>query len=159
MTERRPAGISTGGWIDAVIRNAEAEGAFDDLPGAGKPLKNLETLDSELDYVAKVVKREGLDPLAFLPPSLALPKELEQLEGKLRSLFCEKHVREYVEDFNARVDKAVRAPAAGPPVRVRPLDVEQVLETWRPLHVAAPAPSTAAVEAPAPRRLRWLRRQ
>lgn len=159
MTEKRPAGVSTGSWIDMTIRAAQEQGAFDDLPGAGKPLTNLHVSDSELDYVAKVAKREGLDPLAFLPPSLALARELELLEDKLLALHCEKHVREYVEDFNTRVDAAVRAPAQGPPVRVGRKDVDEVLETWRALHAparAAQAPEPA-VQRPMPRR-RWFGR-
>lgn len=156
MAERRPAGISTGSWIDQQIQAAQAAGAFDDLPGAGKPIPDLHVRDSELDYVAKVVKRESLDPLSFLPPSLALARELEQLEDKLRAFHCEKHVRDYVEDFNSRVDKAVRGPAAGPPVRVRHQDVDHVLETWRSLQQTA-VPEPPVAPAPQPRRRRWFR--
>src|SRR5580698_722270 len=38
MTERKPAGMSFRSWIDEQIDRATAQGAFDDLPGAGKPL-------------------------------------------------------------------------------------------------------------------------
>jgi Domain of unknown function (DUF1992) len=41
MTKRKPPGTSWETWIDAQIRVATEAGAFDKLPGAGKPLRNL----------------------------------------------------------------------------------------------------------------------
>ena len=38
MTERKPPGTSWETWIEAQIRVAREQGAFDNLPGAGKPL-------------------------------------------------------------------------------------------------------------------------
>jgi Domain of unknown function (DUF1992) len=37
MTQRKPPGTSWETWIDAQIRVATEAGAFDNLPGAGKP--------------------------------------------------------------------------------------------------------------------------
>src|SRR5262249_62272694 len=42
MTERKPPGTSWETWIEAQIRVAMEQGAFDNLPGAGKPLPNLD---------------------------------------------------------------------------------------------------------------------
>jgi hypothetical protein len=42
MTERKPAGTSWETWIDAQIPVATQAGVFDNLPGAGKPLPNLD---------------------------------------------------------------------------------------------------------------------
>ncbi|WNI16501.1 DnaJ family domain-containing protein [Actinacidiphila sp. ITFR-21] len=41
MTERKPPGVSFESWTDKQIREAEARGAFADLPGVGKPLPAL----------------------------------------------------------------------------------------------------------------------
>lgn len=41
MTERKPPGTSWETWIEAQIRVAREQGAFDNLPGAGKPLPDL----------------------------------------------------------------------------------------------------------------------
>jgi DnaJ homologue, subfamily C, member 28, conserved domain len=41
MTERKPPGTSWETWIEAQIRVAREQGAFDNLPGAGKPLPYL----------------------------------------------------------------------------------------------------------------------
>ena len=38
MTERKPPGTSWETWIEAQIRVAMEDGAFENLPGAGKPL-------------------------------------------------------------------------------------------------------------------------
>jgi hypothetical protein len=38
MTERKPPDLSFTSWIDRRINEAAERGAFDNLPGAGKPL-------------------------------------------------------------------------------------------------------------------------
>ena len=38
VTERKPAGKSWESWREELIQLAHEEGAFDNLPGAGKPL-------------------------------------------------------------------------------------------------------------------------
>ena len=38
MTERKPPEITFASWIDQQINEAAERGAFDNLPGAGKPL-------------------------------------------------------------------------------------------------------------------------
>jgi Domain of unknown function (DUF1992) len=37
MTERKPPGVSWESWFEEQIRRAREDGAFDNLPGAGKP--------------------------------------------------------------------------------------------------------------------------
>jgi len=54
-------------WIDRQIREAMERGAFDNLPGAGKPLH----LDPDPDWWAKAkIADENLEPL--LPTALSL---------------------------------------------------------------------------------------
>ena len=158
MTERRPPGTSTGDWIESQIRAAQEAGAFDDLPGMGKPIPDLHVPETELDYAAKLARREGLDLSAMLPPGLALAKEVEDLPERLRALPSEARVRDAVADLNTRILAAIRGPQIGPPVRTRPLDVEAVVEQWRatrPVRTTVPAPAVA----PEPVRRRWLRRR
>ena len=57
MTERKPPGTSWESWIDQQIREAQEEGAFDNLPGAGKPLADLEAGHDPLWWVKKLVQR------------------------------------------------------------------------------------------------------
>jgi DnaJ-like protein len=55
MTERKPPGTSSETWIDAQIRVAREQGAFDNLPGAGKPLPNLGQEYDPLWWVKQLV--------------------------------------------------------------------------------------------------------
>jgi hypothetical protein len=69
MTERKPPGTSWETWVDEQIRVAREQGAFDNLPGAGKPLPNL---DQEYDLAAWVKQLVQREQLSILPPSLEL---------------------------------------------------------------------------------------
>ena len=158
MTQRRPQGMNTGDWIERQIREAEQRGDFADLPGAGKPL-DLSRPTGELDYVAKVAKREQLDPLAFLPPSLRLAKEVEDLQERVRREPTEARVRGIVEELNRQIREEIPKPQVGPPLRVRPVDVDAIVEVWsaeraaRLAELAATTPPVAAVDKPKCRRL------
>jgi len=64
--------------IDAKIKEAEAEGAFDELSGAGKPLPDVG--DPQNAYLNRVMRENGA-----VPAFVILSKELE----KLRQLLCD----------------------------------------------------------------------
>lgn len=64
--------------IEERIRQAQAEGAFDALPGAGQPL-NLDDdllIPEELRMVCRVLKNAG-----YVPPEVEQLRELRQLEA------------------------------------------------------------------------------
>ncbi len=66
-------GQTRGGWLEEVIKRAEAEGQFRNLPGEGKPLPQsnpYESLD-EWAMAHHILKQSG-----FLPPWLQLRKEV-----------------------------------------------------------------------------------
>jgi len=65
VTERKPAGKSWDSWREELIRLAREEGAFDNLPGAGKPLDLGESYDPDW-WVKKLVQREKISILAPL---------------------------------------------------------------------------------------------
>ena len=66
MTERKPPGTSFEPWIEAQLRVAMEEGAFDNLPGAGKPLPDRGQLHDPLSaWVKQLAEREQL---SLLPP-------------------------------------------------------------------------------------------
>lgn len=116
-------------WVDRQIREAEARGEFDNLPGAGKPLKNLDKPQDDDWWIKGLMQREQLS--FVLPTSLALRKEVEDLPDALRSLWREEDVRELVEDLNERIVEARRRPASGPPVFVKTVDVNETVAAWR----------------------------
>jgi hypothetical protein len=66
-----------------------------------------------------------------LPTSLALRKQAQTLMDDVLKLRSEQAVRDHVEAFNARVLEARKRPVDGPPVVVRTVDVDEVLEAWR----------------------------
>lgn len=63
---------------EARIEEAMAEGAFDDLPGAGRPLPADEAVGvpEELRVAWRVLKNAG-----YLPPELELRREIASLEA------------------------------------------------------------------------------
>ncbi|WP_033288683.1 DUF1992 domain-containing protein [Amycolatopsis jejuensis] len=130
MTHRKPPGVSFGSWVDQQVAAAEARGEFEDLPGAGKPLPPSSGRDAATDWALRRAREGDLDTSAFLPPSLALPREIQDLPAKLAKVHSEQRVREIVEDLNARITRAHALPQEGPPLRARTLDVEETVTSW-----------------------------
>jgi hypothetical protein len=128
MTERKPAGMRFETWIDKQIRDAQDRGEFDDLPGKGKPIRGLDEPPDELWWVKSMLQREGV---SVTPPSLALRKEVHDLQERLAPVRDEAEVRRIVEDLNARIREINRKPGDGPPTTVSPLDVDEVVARWQ----------------------------
>ncbi len=115
-------------WVDRQVRAAMARGEFDNLPGAGKPLRLPSTHDPDW-WVKGLVEREKIT--AVLPPALGLRREDAELEVELDRLATPDAVRQHVEDFNRRVVEARRQLQGGPPVVTPTRDVESEVEAWR----------------------------
>jgi hypothetical protein len=164
MTERKPAGASFESWIDAQIREAAERGAFENLPGTGKPIPDLDQPYDPNRWVKQKIREEGLPTEALLPPSLRLRKELERLPETVRDLPTEHAVRDAVADLNGQIAAWLRTPSP-PYVPIRPAGVEEVLERWRTdrglaARQRAAARETAArqaAEKPAPGTPWWRR--
>jgi len=156
MTDRKPPTMSFPDWVDAQIRAAEAEGAFANLPGAGKPIPDLDRSQDDLAWVANYLRRENVDVAEILPPALALAKEVERLDERVQAARSETQARRLVEDLNERIDEAYARPQVGPPLRVKRVKVEEALERWRATRPAAPPPAPPPVAVRA--RRRWFRR-
>lgn len=131
MTERKPPGVSWESWVDKQIREGRERGEFDNLPGTGKPLPGLDQTDrprDELWWVRDKLKREDLQ---YLPPSLAVRKELEDTRAKIAAADSEATVRELVAGINARIRYVNSRPGDGPPSTLMPLDADEVVARWR----------------------------
>src|SRR5690349_11107362 len=137
-------------WVDVQITQAMKDGKFDDLPGMGKPIPDLLKPETELDLVAKIARREGIEGSLFLPPALALAKEREDLPERLAREWDEKKVRTLVEDLNERIRAARVKLQEGPPFRVRDVDVEQAVAAWRASRPARAKPEPTPEPAPQP---------
>lgn len=155
---RRPATTARAvqSWVDQSIEQATRQGKFDDLPGAGKPLPDVDTRADPDWWVKSLVQREQLDLSAALPGPMQLRREKAAFPESLLDLQDEAAVRERLEDFNERVLADRRRPVAGthsPPVVGR-VDVEEMLEVWRAARAErdrAPAldpPATPAGQTP-----------
>jgi hypothetical protein len=135
MTERKPPGTSWETWIDAQIRVAREQGAFDNLPGAGKPLPNLDQ-DYDLSvWVKQLVQREQL---SILPPSLELLRKVEKELAAIEKLRDEATVRSRVAALNVEIAKVNATVMEGPPTRLGTLDVDKVVLRWRRARPADP---------------------
>ena len=128
MSEGRLSGASFESLIDKQIREAQERGAFDDLPGAGKPIPNLDGPHDELWWIKDKLRREHA---SYTPPTLVLRKEASEVADTVADLRDETAVRALVADLNARIVDAIRRPISGPPLNLVPLDVEHVVEEWR----------------------------
>jgi Domain of unknown function (DUF1992) len=131
MTTRKPSSVSFPDWVDQQIRTAAAEGAFDNLPGAGKPIPDIGAPQHELAWVASYLRREKVDIVDILPPALALAKEVEALPERLLTEPTEDAARRVVEKLNDRIAKAHAAPQVGPPVRVKIINIDAAIVQWR----------------------------
>jgi hypothetical protein len=143
-------------WVDLQVRQAIDRGDFDDLPGAGKPIRDLGTEHDPDWWVKKLVERERIT--GVLPAALQLRKDDAGLDERLDDLVSETEVRREVEDFNARVIRARYTPVDGPPLITMPRDVDETVEGWRERrrarHTGREAPAV-----PEPPRRRWFRRR
>jgi hypothetical protein len=116
-------------WVDHQVRQAMARGEFDDLPGAGKPIKDLGSTHDPDWWVKKLIEREKIT--GVLPPALQLRKDDAQLTDTLDKEWSEKALREFLVDFNRRVVEAPRQLLGGPPVITKLRDVEAEVAAWR----------------------------
>jgi hypothetical protein len=128
VTQRKPPGIRFETWIDRQIRQAAERGEFDDLPGSGAPLADLDRPHDEMWWVKRKLRNENL---SYLPPSLALRKEAhDAVEGASRA-DTEAEVRERIEAINEKIRDAIRMGIRGPELGLLPLDVERLVREWR----------------------------
>jgi hypothetical protein len=128
MTERKPPGTSWETWIEAQIRVAREQGAFDNLPGAGKPLPNIDQAYDPLWWVKQFVQREQVSDL---PPSLELLRKVEKELAAIEKLPDEANVRHRIAALNAEIAKVNATVVEGPPTRLGTLDVDKVVARWR----------------------------
>src|SRR3954469_20332772 len=149
-------------WVDLQIQQAMARGDFDNLPGSGKPLKNLGTQHDPDWWVKQLIEREKIT--GVLPPALQLRKDDAELDARLDRHTAESEVRRVLEDFNARVMKARYTPVDGPPLVTMPRDIEAEVRAWRE-RMRGRREAAARREAlpgdastPKPARRRWWRR-
>lgn len=91
--------------INARIREAEQDGAFDNLPGAGKPLPQVD--DPENALLNRLVKENG-----GVPEFVSLSRELAALREELRETGDRTRRQDILKDMSmmeARIEIARKA--------------------------------------------------
>ena len=135
MTERKPWRTNFEPWIESQIRAAMEGGAFDNLPGAGKPLPD--NLGDPYERFAKqLADREQVSLL--LPPSLELLRQVRAELAAIGNLKDEAAVRSQVDALNTTIARFNATVVVGPPTNLAMLDVDQVVERWRQGRAAGP---------------------
>jgi Domain of unknown function (DUF1992) len=160
MTERKPADMSFTSWIDQQICEAAERGAFDDLPGAGKPLPKWPGNDDGQAWLRDYLRREGISAEEMLPTSLRLRKQIERLTDRVEDLRSEQEIRDVAADLNRQIVQWRRIPD-GPPIPLRLVDADQLVSRWRAARAAAPPanpPDTGRPAAARPTHRRWWHR-
>jgi hypothetical protein len=116
-------------WVDLQVQRAIERGEFDNLPGTGKPIPDLDTTHDPDWWLKRFIEREQIT--GVLPPALALRVEDATLNDQLDAVSSERRVRELLDDFNARIVSARRQLQGGPPVITPIRDVNAEVEAWR----------------------------
>jgi hypothetical protein len=173
MTERKPAGKSFTSWIDQQIQEAQERGAFDDLPGSGRPLPRRSAADDGQAWLRDKLQREGVSTEELLPVPLKLRKQAERLAESVQELRTEQDVRAAVAELNRRIIEWRRIPL-GPQIFVPLVSPDRMVSLWRErrraMDTAAPSlpgaghrpcpPGHAPRSARTPaRRARWWQRR
>ncbi|MER6524631.1 DUF1992 domain-containing protein [Streptomyces sp. NPDC001508] len=137
MTERKPPGVPFESWVDRQIRDAQGRGEFDRLTGAGKPLpRDIDATYDELWWVKRKLAREGL---GFLPPALTLRKEAEDALAAAYAAPSERIARKIITEINVKIRDMMFKPPPGPPLGMKPYDVDEVVREWHRRHGPAGA--------------------
>jgi hypothetical protein len=121
---RKPLASPFESWIEAQIREAQERGAFDNLPGAGKPLPDLDEPHDPMWWVKRKLRDERL---SLLPDALQIRVDLERaLEAR-----TEPELREALLDLNRRIARLNSRVTEGPPTTLSAVDIEEVVCRWR----------------------------
>jgi hypothetical protein len=121
-------------YVEMSIQQAIRRGEFDNLPGAGKPLKGLHEAYNPDWWIRQKIERERITGLG--PPALTLRTENAELDGRLDKAPSEEAVRGILDDFNKRIVTARRQLQGGPPVVTPTRDVEAEVAAWRERRLA-----------------------
>lgn len=146
--------------VESAIQQAMRQGAFDNLPGAGKPLEGLGTHYDPDWWIRQKIERENLTGLG--PVAIQLRNENRELTETLDAFRSEAEVREHLEDFNKRVINARRQLQGGPPVTTPTRDIDAEVAEWNARREERAALRRAEAEhaaASRPERRGWFRRR
>jgi hypothetical protein len=127
----QPAKLQPLAWhllAEDRIRDAQAAGAFEKLPGFGQPIPGIDEPHDELWWIKDKLKRENLQ---HLPPALEIRRDVERTRAQIAQLTSEADVREVLVRLNERIRQLSLGASWGPSVDVMPLDIDSEVLAWR----------------------------
>lgn len=119
------------GWqilAEARIRSAMEDGAFENLPGAGKPIPDLDETYDEMWWLKKWMKRERI---GITPPTLAARVEVARELERIDALENEALVISELAALNEKIRVQNKLAWAGPPTLTSGIDEAAFLDRWR----------------------------
>ena len=86
--------------VERKIKEAQKDGAFDDLPGSGRPLdvEDDSNVPEDLRLVYKILKNADC-----LPPEIQLRREIRQMEDMLDNIPDEKNKYRQIKRINFKI--------------------------------------------------------
>ena len=150
---QKRAKVDDAAKAEYLIRDAMAQGKFDNLKYAGKPIPGLGEVYDPDWWVKGLLQRENITGLG--PTAILLRTEDAELDERLDAQPTEHQVRDLLADFNARVIDARRQLQGGPPVTTNTRDVDAEVELWRERRRARA--SAVVPDEPGPDRPWWRR--
>ncbi|CAM4165751.1 MULTISPECIES: DUF1992 domain-containing protein [Bacillus] len=87
--------------ISSIVKRAEKTGAFNDLPGKGKPLN----LDKDLSYNPEKQLYRTLKNNHVLPRWIELSKEIDNLKEKQKEATDAEEVAKLIQTINKKVSE------------------------------------------------------
>lgn len=111
-------------WIERVIREAQAEGKFDDISGTGEPIGDLDRT-----YEASWWARRWIDRERQRDAAIELSDDIERQLPIILSGTVEDRTRAGLESLNARIRQHNEANPQSPHLPL--LDVEALLAERR----------------------------
>lgn len=124
----RLPGESWESFAERRIRQAMAAGEFDQLPGFGQPIPEIDQPWDENSWVRRKLRDEQINAL---PPVLEARLDREKTLELIRQRSSEFEVRKLLLALNERIRKAHFASASGPMEGVLPVDIETETTLWR----------------------------
>jgi hypothetical protein len=110
------------------IRQAQAAGEFDHLPGFGQPIPGIDEPYDENWWVKEKLRREQI---SALPPALEIARDKERTLAAIAQLTSEREIRRELAALNERIRRAHFSCAWGPSCTTLPVEIEEFVQQWK----------------------------
>lgn len=127
MTTRKPDGVTWETWVDRQVLEAQEQGAFEQLPGKGKPIPGAGEPYDPNWWAKGLMRREGL---STEHKTLEMRKKAEMFLESYLSLHSEKMVKNQAEALNQEIRRANQGDL-GPLMPQPLLNTRELCKNWR----------------------------